>query len=402
MAKKSKPIFWLSGNYRQVNRAWDSIVQKLGGDVNIQVMHCGYNPEDMNDSLIQFATGRDIITHLKGRDMFDDRPRIIKMLGLPEDYSMITDYLGRTNDQNLLVVCGKPGYRPHSGTKWVPAQASKFYKRFKTEGHVFGFLYEAKTVEDAKEWVKDVIKEEGSAIKDDAIKRLVELKGRDLDTLTSECIRLSIFKPKGKLKVVDIEASCSYSFLDTVWQFIDALDKRDIDSAFRFLQGFYSTAGLHTGDTFSGELIKLIAAVQQHFLFVLLLKSTKGASASTTAAHQAVSGFKKIKPSDAFKLSKGIIQAEDLPDSFSSGFIFMNLKKQGVKKALQWKLGKIFDTLRDLVRITYLCRLHYSSYSNAYQQLCLDTFALVVCGKITSQQAANARRDERYIDCITH
>lgn len=395
MAKsKKKPIFWLKGNYRQVNQMWQKIVHKMD-DPNVQVMYCGYNPDSRKSSLLRFATASDIILALKNRDIFDARPRIIKMLGLPEDYSLITDYLSRANNDNILVVCGKPGYRARPpSTRWIPAQNSKFYKEFKSNGHILDFPETADSNAEAVEWIQEIMAEEGASIKKEAAERLVALKGKNLDILTSESIRLSVYKPTEKIDRKDVDASCFYTFLDTVWEFLDALDAQDSSAALQYLQKFYSVAGQHLGESFSGELVKLFGAVTQHFLFILLLKNSPGAMASSTSANSAVSGLKKIKPSEVYKLSKGIISAEELPDLFSSGFVYMNFRKKGVKNALRWKLGKIYDVFRDLMRCMFLCRKHYSQ---VYQQLCLNTFVLVVCGKLTSKQAAHVRGDRSHV-----
>ena len=387
----AKPLFWLSGNYRQVNQVWQKITSFLGGDPNVQVMHCGYNPDGLKESLLRFATAADIIIALKNRDIFDDRPRIIKMQGLPEDYSVITDYLSYVNNNVVLVVCGRPGYRAHGSTRWIPAQSSKFYKAFKSNGKIFDFPLEANSNQAAITWVKDVVTEEGAKIDGDAARRLVELKGRHLDTLTGECRRLSLYRPKGKIVLQDVEDSCMWTFQETVWEFIDALDDQKVDDSLRYLQKFYATAGQATGESFYGEVSKLLGAVTQHFLFLLLLKDA-GGHLSYSAAQKAIEGMKKMKPSDAFKLSKGILNSDELPDWFSSGYVYANIKKRGIRSALGWKQGKIYDALRDVMRCTFLCR---KQASQAYQELCLNTFVLSVCGKISSADAAIARGDDR-------
>ena len=102
MSKKTKKLgcLWLSGNYHQVQVAFSKLVAgelydaknfpvKIK-DPNVLVVDCGYNPPDMDD-IYKYTSASDLIILLKNRDIFDDGQRIIKLKGLPPDYTILVD-----------------------------------------------------------------------------------------------------------------------------------------------------------------------------------------------------------------------------------------------------------------------------------------------------------------------
>ena len=78
MAKSVKPMFWIYGNRRQSIQAWNKILGILGGKdkINIQSIECGSNPQDAVNKVAEAA---DIAIRLRQKDLFDSRPRIIKI-----------------------------------------------------------------------------------------------------------------------------------------------------------------------------------------------------------------------------------------------------------------------------------------------------------------------------------
>jgi len=144
---KIKPLFWITGNYYDCCKTWKDIISRLG-DVAVDILDCGYKVESSN--LIQPATACDVILLLKNKDMFDDRPRVIKMKGIPNDYHLIADYLHLVNNKNVLVVDGPIGYRAKPPSKrMITAATSRFYKTFSTKGKVFQFPMEGKNRREA-------------------------------------------------------------------------------------------------------------------------------------------------------------------------------------------------------------------------------------------------------------
>ena len=131
MAKKNtEPMFWISGNYHDCRKMWDAIRSNVG-DPNVITFHCGL----ISDKTAARAT--DVVLAMKHRDLFDSRPRIVRLFNLPEDYTIIADYLYLVNSDNILVIDSPVGYRKNR--RFITAASSKLYKAIKKRGEAFIF-----------------------------------------------------------------------------------------------------------------------------------------------------------------------------------------------------------------------------------------------------------------------
>jgi hypothetical protein len=385
--KKVKPLFWITGNYYDCKRQWAWILGMLKGP-NVEIFDCG---AQSNDSRVAHAS--DIITCLKNRDIFDSRPRIIKMKGLPDDYTLLCDYLTLVNNDNVLVIDGPIGYR-NANRRFVSAKTSKFYKEFSKQGvhkspeggtGVFDFPEVAESDSKAQSWITSVAKEHDREFEDGAALLLVQQKGRNLDQLYSELTCLMDYQIDKKIRVDDVRAVCVPVFVKTAWDLIDAIDRQEYEAAISHMQGFYANAGTKTGETFDGDVYKLLGALLQHFSFLMYLKMYCGDELTYSKAEQAVAGVKK--------------QGENpnvWTDQFSKGYLYVNVRKPELQQALR-RLSKerLEDIYLDLTRTRFLCRTKYSG-SRAGMKICLDTFIMTACGVISSNYSAAVKGYKRW------
>jgi len=371
-----QPIFWITGNYYDVCKRWKEIKETLG-DANVVVMPCGYNSKSTTNDC-RVCTAADVILALKTKDLFDDRPRIIKMKGLPENYSLLTDYLHLVNSNNVLVIDSLVGYwaSPYY-KKFVGVGKSKFYNSVKKLGKVFKFDIEV-TQRNAVNWIKSVFGDLDRTYESDCPSLLVEAKGCNLDVLYGDISKLLIYQPKGKITVDNVKSCCIPVFTKTVWELINSLDKKNVEKCLLHLRQFYEFAD---GPDLRGHVETLFGALVQHFLFLLCMKDGCGTDLSDKKAKQAVEGIKKrVKRDGKWTWNT---------DMFTPQFVSFNIRKPEVSAANRWGHQKTYNAFRDLCCARQVCRM-WMKMSTI--KLCLDSFAMSVCGKINIDQAKMMRR----------
>lgn len=351
--------YWLSGNYYDVTHKWKSIVASRG-DVNIQSLGCG--GED--------ASAGNVIMMLKMRDMFDKRPRIIKLNGLPEDYTILADYLNFCNKNNVLVVISPAGKQ----------SASKFYKAIDKVGGAFDFGMESKTDGEAIRWASKCVTGYGRKITDGAAKLLVEYKGRNFDALHSEISKLIDYQPKGDLSEQSVKECCLPSFQASVWDLVDSLDQQQFELSMERLEKVLLHAGATTGSTFGGDIEALFGVLYHHFLFVIMISSAQSFNYSDLV--NSVKGLKKRKKNDDGSYSWD-------KDAYEANFVSFMVRKDGIRKVFQWPRRHIYAVLLDLLRCRYSVRRSYFSESSI--KLCLESFVSLVCNKIDLRQARSMK-----------
>lgn len=368
MAKSKKtnsiPVFWFTGNYYDCSKIWKNIQSKIG-DANIISHDCFSGDGDVKGS-----TASDVVLSLKSKDLFDSRTKIIKMNGLPEDYKILSDYLNLVSDDNVLVIDSAIGYRKRN---FVSAAASTFYKEVKERGHVFNFPTELKQSE-AVSWAKSVVTELNFKIDHDAAEFLInEVAGMNLDVIYGHLNKLIDYCNKN-ITIEDVRACCASTYLQTTWNLIDNLDKQNYDAVVEQLQKFYS----NESNGFRSEVEGLLGALNFHYRLLLILKD-KCDSFSYPVMKKAVEGFKKrTKTDDEYVWTDGVYEKA----------LGMCMNSEPFKSAFQWKASHIYKVNLDLDRIRQICR---RSSSVSEIKICLDTFAMVTCNKITIEQANIAR-----------
>ncbi len=372
--KKIKPMFWITGNYYECKKMWASIVGSLD-DPNIEVVDCGYNATN-TPSHDRLAVGSDVIHLLRSRDMFDDRPRIIRMKGLPEDYTIIADYLRFVRDDNVLVVDGPIGYRKThgKGSRWIPAAASKFYKTIAKEGKVFKFAKEAKDDGEAQSWCRTVVDELGKKIDGEALLYLIRAKGRDLDTLYCDLCKLAQYQSGKEITLDDVKVCSVPLFTRSSFELVDDLCNQKLDQSLIHLISFCENAGVAVGSSFRGEVERLIGLLYKTFLFLVLLKDS-GSVISYQSAQQATAGLKKRSS----KQPDGTYHWNE--DLFAAGFIGANIRKTCLKKFLNLPKQRVYGAFLHVCYAKHQARLGYTKEA---VKMCLDALCMSICGKISS------------------
>lgn len=371
-AKKSKdirPMFWIGGNYYDSRKVWNKIRSSVG-DPNIVNFHCGLSSD------ASAASAADVILALKHRDMFDDRPRIIRMQNIPEDYASIADYLYLVNDNNILVVDSPVGYRKKR--RLISAASSNFYKTIKKEGKAFISDEEARDNRTAITWLKGVVKDLKGSIDAEAASFLVkEVSGRNYDLLYANACTLVDYSEK-IISVEDVKQCCVTAYQRVVWDLIDNLDYGKFDDVILHLQAFYEHAGTEVGSTFDGELERLYGALVSHFTALLLIKGACGDNISYQKASDALKPFKK----------KSKVTGKWDLELYNSRHIGALVNKPAFQSALRWDKRRIYMVNCDLLRSRAYNRM---SSSKAESRTSLDVFAMFVCGKISFDDAAMLR-----------
>lgn len=371
MAKKKtvekRPAYWIAGNYYDSQRAWKKVLASAGDDVNVESLDCSFDTENTPREL-RACRANEIIQTLKHDDLFDDRPRIIRLLGCPPDYTILHDYLYLVDDRNILVICGPTGYWSAAGVglRFNHAKASKLYKTLNSWGTVVEFAEDLKK-SDACKWIRSVASDLGLTMDQDAALHLVDLKGGKLDLLYSELTKLIDYAPKSKKIDAELVKECCVPlFTKTVWELIDSLDSKDYDDVVEHITSFFDVAGIEVGASFYGDTLKLLGALHQHFYFLLLVKSRCGNQLSFQGAVDAVKDFKK---------------KDGTTDLFSYGFVRMNYNKTGVQESLRWSIGKLHAIMLDLYRCEFSCR--FNSQNRDHIRRSIMSFAMFVCDKIS-------------------
>lgn len=388
--KKNKPVFWVHGNLRQCRQTWDGIVKHVetqaGKKPDIQLMFGGINPVAAPPTQ-RWTTADDVIFLLQNRSFFDDRPRILKVCGLPESYTELADFFHLVNGSNVLVIQSPFGYIKPGSKQWVTAKTSKFFKKVKAEGFLIEHPVEVKTENEAVAWIMSVIGETKKEIKRAVAEEIVAKEGKNLDTLTNVVEKLCVYQRGKEIIVEDVHACCTGGFQpETVWQFLEDLDYRRDERALAYLQAFYAEGKGDVGESFYGRISKLFGAIIQHFQFLMFAKDVCGnRDLNVQLMEESLKNFKKTTPTKIRELQLKKITYDELEPRFTSQYVGYNARKDSVRFAFCKKKSEIYYIMDALHDCMFLCRKHSSN--PACLRLFLDVFALVACGKLTPQQA---------------
>jgi hypothetical protein len=392
VAKKSKgitrPVFWIvgppsGGSYYDCHKIWNQIVAKVRhdlGEPNIQSIECGHNPVD---SKYQVATAGDVMRLLRARDIFDDRPRIIRMFGLPSDYLVMTDYLKYVNSTNVLVIEAPIGY--YNGKKFVPASASKFYKTINSEGKVFKFNERASSHKNATQWVMGLASDHDRMLAREVASFLVEVKGLNYDTLYAELTKLFDYKPEGDITVDDIKECSIPVFEKSVWELIDKLNRQRFEDAYCHLQEFLEDASLGTISDFRGIAEQTIGALRHNFELLLYAKDSCKSTLSYESFSNAVMGnpdadsFLHKEPIKKIKKDKDEIS---WVPRYNKGAIYGKVKSDSFRMAFGWPKSRIYGALLCIERMRSKMRADTANIKLVFEAICLH-----ICGRIDERQS---------------
>ena len=376
---------------RQCRQTWDGIVDHVSKQCNkkpeIEIMFGGINPINATPAQ-RWNTADDVIFTLRNKNICSDAPRIIKVCGLPESYTELADWFHVINGSNVLVIQSAFGYTKPGSKQWVTAKTSKFFKKVKAEGFLIEHPIDAKNQNDAVDWVVSLAGEAKREIKKAVAREIVAKEGKNLDILENVVKKLCSYQKRKEITIEDVHKCCITGFQpETVWQFLEDLDNKNDERALAYLQSFYAEGDGAAGESFYGRISKLFGALSQHFQFLLHIKDICGQrELNAQLVEDVLKDFKKTTPTKILELQRKKITFEELEPKFSQQYIGYNIKKDGVRRASQKRKSEIYNTNLALNDCTFLCR-KYSSKSNLhYLRLCLDTFVLVACGKLTCQE----------------
>jgi DNA polymerase-3 subunit delta len=102
----------------------------------------------------------------------------------------------------------------------------KFFKALKKQKAVFEFkkIYE----NELSDWICDFLEEEEKTAEPDVIQFLMEMVGTDLGNLRNEITKLCLYvEPRDEIRLEDVEKSLVRTKLSTIFQFLDALGRKD-------------------------------------------------------------------------------------------------------------------------------------------------------------------------------
>lgn len=391
---KAKNVFWIYGNSYDCTKKWNALCNfvkdKSGKDVDIETVCCGINSATTLPQN-RLASVENVIYQLRSKNIFNDNVRIIKIVGIPKNYKDLVPYLNLTSSKNILVFWGNPGYYT-AHNRWTSIKNSNLYKVVKKEGKVFEFPIVLKNKLESIRWLKGVCEDCKIKIHSEALNLMVDLEGFNLDILNNALLKVKSYEPKKKITVEDVRECCRHSFQTEVWSYLKFLDEGKYNDAISFLQQFYNVSP-SPGESFYGRVNKLFGAIKQHFLFLMAAKDICPQQLKAKDLESGLKTFKKSTSSEIQKIISGDLSIDDLSPIFSSGYIYNQLNNRSLVKVLSWKKSRIYQILADVYTCMFLCR--YRSGDDSYIKLCLDTFTMHVCGKISLRQSEIARCNSR-------
>ena len=388
MAKKQpKPVFWITGNYYESQKTVNQIKLMLG-DCRVIVLDCDFVNEN-TPADERTAGPEDIIKLLLNRDIFDSRPRIIKLKGLPHGYPVLVNYLKYVNNKSVLVIDGPIGHRARPPSKqFVTAKTSNFYKRIKKEGKVVEHGINASNVTAANNWVKKVAEELGKPIDSNAAVLLVGMRGCNLDLLYGGLLTLVDYASGRTIKSSDVDEVCSPEFLKQVWDLLATISYREHEDVAIYMQQFYEAGAIEVQSVFFGQIELMLGAFNQLFQCAsMVCDHLQGKLLSQDSISRAVEGYYKVMKKDEFKKALDKVGGDKdkivYTPVFSPGFIAMKARDDGFKRIVNWGGKRLHEAYVEVNRVRRLTR----GSDEAYQKICLNSLMLVLCGKIQPHQA---------------
>ena len=363
-----RPIFWISGNYYDSRKKWESIKSLMGPSAHVL---------DIDSQCSQNAMG-DVIVSLKTKDLFNDNPRLFRIYGCPSDYTILHDYLRFIDDSNVVVIYGHIGYNVPAGvsSRFISAKNSKLYKSLNEWGNVFEFPTDARTDAEAIAWISQASRESGKTISKQAAEMLVLHKGRNLDSLYCEIVRLLDYCDKDIIQEEDIENTCIPEYTKTIWDILDSLGKQNYLESMSFLQQFYAYAEA-SSSRFQEDMNGLFAAIERQFSFALMISPF---ARSFNDAYNAVKGLKKREKKEG--------QWQYTRELFDYSYMKMNFSKDSTRHIVQLGQQRITDILLDIYRCSYLCRINSNM---EIQKHIINSMAMHICGIISLNAAQKIR-----------
>jgi hypothetical protein len=367
----NKYIYWVTGNYYDSRKFLKSLYSQFL-DSNLVTIECGYN--SANNKV--YANTSDVISTLRTKDIFNSSRRIIKLLGIPSDYTELTNCFKYCNENNILVIDSPIGYyKPAgSGSQFVSAATSNFYKEIKKNYNMLEFEDDAKTEVDATKWLTVVAQELNIKIENEAVKLIVDATGKNYDSLYAE-----INKYSGLERLItkdDILNNSVPSLTKEVWDFITCLQDMKLESSAIHLEKFFEDN--ITDSDFRTNTELYLGALRQNFELLLHAKDgcKKNDSLSYNGFVSAISGLKKISNE----------KDKEPVDKFNKYIVNMKIKDMSFISSFSWKKSRIYKIMLYIDFIRKNLRFGTNlSLIKAYMYM----FVLFVCNYITEKEIDN-------------
>jgi hypothetical protein len=356
--KKStaKPMFWLSGNSYDRDKAWKKILATVG-DAEVVVV-------DPN-----FCSAEEMVIEASSREIFSKKPKIVKIKGLPPDYTLLAEALGCVDDNNILVIDGPFGYYDGRG-RFISAASSKLYKQIKERGHLADFPTEPRYASDVKKWCQAFVRENQGTIEAAALDTLIEYKGHNLDVLSSELRKLLEYT-NGEIDRQHVADYCVCDGTPDPWKYLDALDAGRTDDAIDLLALYLRAAGSLAGHSFYGDIQGLLWALSQHYLFLTIFRDTIG---DKPVSGPALESVKKRALSFVRKNS------ESTSAAFTPQYVGMQLSKQDILDKARFPRSRVYAMNEAVGATNVVCRTR--SRDEGFLTLSMNALTLFLCNTI--------------------
>ena len=271
---KEPRFFWITGGRWEAGEFIKHLISLLGGDSDVVVM-------DHDEKTVESVVGQ-----LREQNLFSNRPRIVIVRGLPEDYLRLSEYVERVNPSRYIVIdaplTGKIGNKPYS------ASNSLLVKKLREMGTVLEFPTEME-LPAAMKWLPKVAERLGIRFDDGAAESLYHKNLGLIDGMWSDLEKLSVYMGKRtKLTKEDVDECCTTGMAFNVWEYTDAVLSMQASKAIGIIEEFFDI-----NDSFIYEVEAVFGALIYRIESLLMLKDSCP-SLSAEGAKEALAGF--IKP----------------------------------------------------------------------------------------------------------
>lgn len=359
------PVFWLSGNYFDVSQKFSEILTKIPKAEIIPI-----DPD--------LISAQEFLLRLKQRDLFDTKPKIYRVLGVFEDYDVLTDQWQWTNLSKVVVFTCPVGR--WSSRRFTPLKNTKFYKSIaalknppaSVRLHHFPETFD----EIPYAWVSKVLLSFEKTIDVTATDRLVERVGRHADTLYAHLSLLAHACPDKDVTADFVDQVCVSEFTRTVWDLVDALFLKNTEGGLEQLEQFFE----RSGPALVSEVQSLLGGLAYAVGFILFAKSSCSTRMEYTNVSASLATLKKLSVSDEGE--------KTLKPVYEDYVVRKNMARESYRSVLAWPKQKIYN-LSDLVfRAREQCRMGISS---SRIRMLLDGLVLFASDQIS-------RKD--WLDCL--
>jgi len=266
-----KPVFWVNGNYYDCRTVIDQILEKYGRN-NVTIL------DGSSDSVER------VFANLVETDLFAAGTKVIRLRGLPPDYTLIVDYLKYVGKNRVLII--EAPFNRTAGARKTSASKTNLFKAIKKDGKIYDFPVIIKT-DKARNWAITVSENENKKkLESNAADLLVKLKHCNLDQIFLELDKLSTYIGKRrKITVEDVSRCVLDSNEFNVWSLVDHVTDSNLQESIAVLEDLWRQKN------FIYLLEPLVGGLIARFKLLLFAREIGGINAKTMFSY--LSEFKK-------------------------------------------------------------------------------------------------------------